>query len=433
MKPIDLSTINLNMTEDDKKRPLIFFEAHEYATVHLDEWRKIGISPVCFADKDETKHNTEFCGYKVYSVGEALALYPDALIVITNGNKFITNDVEYLREIVDANRIRHPMETYYGLGCPNLGTSCTIHGDNIICCIGKRFTVPGVTTFDSWDKIFTSYPNFSKSIIQKLASAETNACSGCKELYKGFWVTNPEINHLIFDSGFRDAKCHYKCPHCSHPFIKRVKDGRYDHLIPSEFLKYFWENHKKLGIKVNYANFNVSLPIGEPVLLPDLPKLLEFINSVKEINPFFLTTASIYSENWASILRKDEKARMIVDISAGTVETYEKCKGVTSLDKVVENMKKYVNIAINSDNITIKYIFFDGINDNLADVNGFLQIAKELRCKVEVSNDVYQELETTENIRELFLYMVGELKKNNINVALNATQAAAFYDIGEMK
>jgi len=435
MKTTDLSTINLNMSDDDKKRPLVFYGAGNWAKAHFSLVDAGGagivcdtnIAPVCFADKDERKHNTVFCGYKVYSVKEALTHYPNALVVLTCGFEILTSVVQYLSEIVSPELLRYPYETYYGMGCQHLGTNFTTLGDNLVCCSGKGFINPNITMFAPWDEIFLEHKNFCEAVIKKLITGDLNACSGCPELNKGFHVVKPELHYFGLGSNFRGTNCNYLCPKCSHLCLNESKNNKYDQIVASEFIKYFWDNHKRLGIKINYSRFVVSIAIGEPTLLPDFKNFLDFINSKEEIAPLLLSNASIYSEPWAETLQNNVKSEMLVDISAGTVETYKKIKGVVCFDKVLDNLVRYKSMSINPDYcIRLKYTFYDGINDNFDDVNGFLKIAKKLKCRVEFSTDVFGDKKITNTIRELFMYMENELKREKIQSNPNVCYARAF-------
>ena len=434
MEKFDLSAINLNLSEDDKKRPLIFYAAGKFAETHIKELHENEIVPMCFADKNQAKHNTVFCGYEILSLDCALERYPDALIVLTCGQKNLAPIVNELTQIVDAKLLRYPYETYYGLGCDFLGTHIVLyyHG-KIGCSQGKRFTIPGINFLnDSLDISLSAIPNHAKTIIQKIIAGEENDCTGCKELKENFWETKPRVNALYYSSAFKGAVCNYNCPECSHNLWFK-SDEKYKDInrpVASELLQYFYDNYKKLNISVDKSGFYCLISIGETAMLPDFENILKIIdNAGGWIIPVFATNGSIYSELWVKSMQKHPEGFLLCDISAGTVDTYKKLKGVTCIERVVDNLEKYVKAALTPSQICIKYIFFDGINDNMDDVNGFLEIAKRLKCNVYISNNLYKMQKITDKIKESYIYMTDELNRNNIIWQNDICQKTAFEGI----
>jgi len=430
MKTIDLSKINLNISENDKKRPMIFYAAGRFAKANIEILRENGIVPVCFADKDETKHGTVFCGYKICSLETALKRYPDALVVLTYGKRNLTPLVREMAQIVDSELLRFPYDTYYGLGCDFLGTNITLfYNGTVGCCYGNRFVVPNVSFADPLDVLLPAHPNYSEKIIQKIIAGEEQSCTGCKELKEGFWEIKPRVNCFVFTSTLKGAKCNYDCPECSHglKFKEKPQIDDQNSLVASEILQYFYDNYKNLNIRVDKMGVYCSLAIAEPVLLPDLNRILEITDKSNNLLiPSLTTNGSVYSERWVKSMVKNPKSFLICDISAGTVESYKKLKGVTCLDRVADNLEKYVKAALNPVQVRVKFTFFEGINDNFDDVNGFLEIVKRLRCKAEISNNMYAKLKITDKIGELYKYMVDELNRNNIVWENNVCQRIAF-------
>ena len=76
--------------------------------------------------------------------------------------------------------------------------------------------------------------------------------------------------------------------------------------------------------------------------------------------------------------------RINVSLDAGTAETFAKIKQVDCFDKVVTNLRLY---SRDGGGIDLKYILMDGINLGKQDLDGFLDIAKEVSAAVIISCD----------------------------------------------
>ena len=63
----------------------------------------------------------------------------------------------------------------------------------------------------------------------------------------------------------------------------------------------------------------------------------------------------------------------------------------------------------------LKYIFLDGVNDNIEDVDGFFEAVKSANCKtVILSGDDYKPF--TEKIKKLMVRFLEKAKNNDIRV-----------------
>ena len=67
---------------------------------------------------------------------------------------------------------------------------------------------------------------------------------------------------------------------------------------------------------------------------------------------------------------------MNVSLDSGSAEVYKRVKGVDGFDIVIDNLRKYDQVA--NKNIDLKYIIFD-LNNDIIEINKFLLFAKSLK------------------------------------------------------
>ena len=115
---------------------------------------------------------------------------------------------------------------------------------------------------------------------------------------------------------------------------------------------------------------------------------------------------------------------MNVSIDAGTRETFHKIKGVDGFERVCENLQEYHKAGC----VTLKYIFLPGINDKKEDIDGFVDLCIELKCKIVViEQNIYDDVNdyTIEQIERL-LYLIRKSKYDgDITVSLQFTTRTA--------
>ena len=132
---------------------------------------------------------------------------------------------------------------------------------------------------------------------------------------------------------------------------------------------------------------------GEITISPEfeelLSVLLDYLNSKVEI----LTSGIKYCESIKNAFIQDKCSLVI------SLETYKKIKQVDCFDKVVSNIKTYINASKYAKNsITMKYIIIDGINDNIKEITDFIILVKNLGIKNIRLDFDYEKYKFSENI-----------------------------------
>ena len=160
--------------------------------------------------------------------------------------------------------------------------------------------------------------------------------------------------------------CNYKCCYCRSK-AKRA-EGFFDADIGFYDLFFIM---KKKGLLS--SELNLDYAPGESTLHHDRLRTYELFNSIESVQVF--TNASIYDEVLSRYIEND-RCVLLVSVDAGTRETYHKVKGSDLYDKVQENLRKYS--ALRPGIVQLKYIFLPGINDNDADVDGFIELCHQI-------------------------------------------------------
>ena len=104
-----------------------------------------------------------------------------------------------------------------------------------------------------------------------------------------------------------------------------------------------------------------------------------------------------------------------ISVDSGTKSTYEKIKRVKAYDITWSNIKRYINAVRTTQNcnsnIELKYIVIPGINDNIKEVNAFLNKCQEVNCTTIVLDVEHQWIQENKNnpdkhktLKEIFNY-----------------------------
>lgn len=132
--------------------------------------------------------------------------------------------------------------------------------------------------------------------------------------------------------------CNLSCSHCPHSTY--IMNENYEK-------KYMaWNLFKKVVDETsNYSNSSIRLfGWGEPLLHPNLSKMVEYINS-KNIDSMLITNGVLLNEQISEQLLKNNLSILEVSLDAATPETYEKIRGSKEIFyKVVNNINTFLNL-----------------------------------------------------------------------------------------
>lgn len=173
------------------------------------------------------------------------------------------------------------------------------------------------------------------------------------------------------------VQCNCSCIYCARnqysegKITRKPQKSSYYDMLP--ILKEMYSN-KLLDTK---GNLFVDFQGG------DISVLKEFDTLLKELmknNAGYIrfTTNNIIYHPLITKLFKQGKAELMTSLDSGCRETYKKLKRVDKFNDTVQNLKKYKEDAPNAF-IFVKYITVQGINDNLNEVNKFLDLMFDIK------------------------------------------------------
>jgi len=199
-------------------------------------------------------------------------------------------------------------------------------------------------------------------IIYALNNNIPCSCTGCKLLTTFEKSKQKPAAQMIF--GFTNG-CNIKCIYCKDI---TAQEGPID--VPARMKVVTELEHTGLIDK----NTTIVIAYGEISIHSKRQEILEGLRGHKlRIH----SNCLIFDKSVSDTLARGNMLNTSID--AGTKETYSKIKGlknIDSFDKTCDNIKKYAQTGCP---IELKYIFLPGINDNEADLNGFIEFAKRIK------------------------------------------------------
>ena len=351
----------------------IFYGAGHYAKEVMKSMLNLGIVPVCFADRDISKHYTEFQvsfsegqerGVKVLPIDEALKIHPTAKVFITVEPESFQSVYNYLVEKgVPVARIKGPP-----LHCILIGNYITITDDDLFTCAQKRAPIRLSRSGDI-RKDLEAYSTLCTALANDLKEGKPTACSGCQRLHAGSAKEDIDIKYLNLAL---TSICNFKCCYC---IYCPDSDLSYEVL---EILQHFIEEKD-----IEY----VHLTSGEITIQEYKEQIIEILRKNK-LNGLLYTNASVFMGEIQGLLR-DTAFMLNISLDAGTKETYARVKKVDCFETVLHNIAQYASVA-DAHQICLKYIVLEGINIDNSNIDSFIDIAAKFRASVSISHDMFE-------------------------------------------
>ncbi len=365
-----------------------------------------GVYPTGFCDNDvkkQGKHLNSIPELSIVSFESALKDEQAVFLVCSPHHSAEIIGALVFEKGVAENRILnyHPIEKKK---CCGLMAQNWIIQDNgfVCCCMGKESP-----SFDHRNYNVAEGIENLDFIRKKMIDGTVKVPAKCETCYRNrdsYIYTSRRLNS--FDFSFR-GWCNYKCQYCSanKPDIKGYND-RFS-------LEPYLEELEKRDM-VNDL-FSVLYAVGESCLNEKRFSLYDYCVEKK----YFLDVFSNCSVFDDALFQAAHNSPVIIrkSFDAGTPETYYKIKGVKMWDKMLDNVRHYLEAPYFGFNP--KYLFVPEVNDNEKDVELFVEICKEL--KVDFVTLVFSFLADdfygSEHAKEMFAYLVDLLSKNNIFTA----------------
>lgn len=295
--------------------------------------------------------------------------------------------------------------------CVDLHHSLFLRSNQVRTCC-KRFFVDGemrgdVVLFDVEQKGAVSREQIldaKRDLHQKLNSGVSCACDGCPFLEFKDWgpLNELDVHYLSLE---HHSVCNLQCTYCSDEYyggksaVYDVK-GTIDALVDAGVL--------------NHCNI-VVWGGGEPIIGKDFDYILNRLATKLPSAQQRILTNSVKKSAAVSELLAANKAQVVTSIDAGTDDTFATIRGGRRLQDVCKTLRQYADV--NSDKVTVKYIFTEG-NDSMGEVRAFVeQMAKSglLCCNFQISGDFKNE-HISRDTAKAMIVMFGLLRKAGAQV-----------------
>ena len=356
---------------------IVYYGAGENLRRNIESWCNQGLFPVCISDINPSKQHTVYSmpggqEREVLPLYEVFERYPDYELWLTQA-PFNLRAVR--RSLIDCGvppeRIRFCEQVEWRMGCDMLGNAFVSIGTHFsTCCSKKAFLLKSTGDFESEMKL---YMDFCKQRIKELRNGYLAVCDGCHLLKEDLYpmeLSRPV--HLSVTSNFEKDRCNFKCIYCycgqEYQNSVSYKNGLFGYDMVLRFVD-----------GKNGDDFDIGWNSGEITINPHFDELMELWLD-KNIKGSISTNASVFNKKLAWVFRYTETV-LDVSLDAGTQETFKKVKGVDYFFRVIENLERYADFA---HTVKLKYVCCKGVNVNINDMNGFLEVAKRLSIKAKV-------------------------------------------------
>lgn len=242
-----------------------------------------------------------------------------------------------------------------------------LYDEVLMCCysIGTRGeSIPLVENFHgekiNWDNLLAYKQQIKEA--HKVGDI-TPQCKDCVQLIEKDWEEKNTINNIIIAHW---VKCNCNCTYCQ----TRNTPEFYNKYKHYKIMPIFEDMLEKNVIEFDG---NILFGGGEPTQLKELDEILDFFvsNGTKRIN--INSSAIDYSKAIAKALSKDALS-LTVSVDSGSNETYKKIKRTNTYNRVWDNIKKYQTAqGKNKSAVRTKYIIIPGSNDNIDEIEKWLQ------------------------------------------------------------
>ena len=389
-----------------KNKQVLFYGATNYAVNNINKHIEIAGEPVAIIKDDRWDNYPDdmVCNkFPVISLEEAISKYPDADIWFTY--REAGGVPSELAKIVDPNRIKFlEGDLEYRKGCESLGKIMAYSPESFApCCAAIKGS--SVATSGTVKERIKHWEKHVAKLIENIKEEKPCACLSCPRLRYGFYPKKPRLSSINFTSDHPGDVCNFRCIYCIPRLcLDKLRSAKGD--TTYEILKQLSELEE-----YNTSALTVSLSNGEVCVNKYRNEIFDILLKTKwRIK--IVSNMSLYNEKLAQVLKTGRVIDVITSLDSGTAETFKKVKQADFYYKVLDNLKKY---PFENTSLQLKYIFLDGVNDNIEDVDGFFEAVKSANCKtVILSGDDYKPF--TEKIKKLMVRFLEKAKNNDIRV-----------------
>jgi len=244
-----------------------------------------------------------------------------------------------------------------------------------LCCESLP-EIPAIALCETGKETIDAFRQMRDRVILEslLSSGErtfTNACQKCANYSLDKWKNDYLIGYV--NLSMYPAPCQCRCSYCdvSKEQFDAVNDADVAECYEKIFdaLKYAIET----GLIAPKALWQISS--GEIAIHPYRERIFDLVQNRTAV---FYTNCFNFDSRIAANLAANPDSSINLSIDSGTRDTWHKIKGADNFWKIIENLAKYNKNSSRPGQITLKYIVVPGINDNLEDYAGIIDLMKGL-------------------------------------------------------
>lgn len=237
-------------------------------------------------------------------------------------------------------------------------------------------------------------------------------CINCHNLKEQDWDDEDYINNLFICHW---TKCNCNCFYCYYDNERKFfqKQKSYN------FMKILKELEKR---KLFRAGGEINIAGGEPTVLPEIDSIINFCLKNGARNITVNSSCIDYKKSFEKALNKD-KLLFTVSLDCSDREMYKKIKRKDAFNKVINNLKKYINAQGEiKHNVRVKYIILPSINDSIDEVDKWISLCFNLGVRqiiLDLETNYY--LQNKNNIPDYIYEIIkyAENKAQDLGIKIN--------------
>lgn len=368
--------------------------------------REYSAVPSGFCDNDVKKQGSypnSLQDIQIISFEEALKDQSSEFLVVSPHHSAAIIGVLVIGQGVAKERILNYNEIETRRTCAWFAQNWIVHETSFACCCmaGKQ---PQFSNQNKDPQRGIEYLNAMRNGLIDGSIPLPERCKRCYRYKDCYIYVSRKLNSFNFSFlGW----CNYKCEYCSahQPALKNY-DDKFS-LVP------YLTELEKHGM-INDV-FSVLFAVGEPTLNEKRFALYEHCREKQYFLDVF-SNCSVFDEK---LFELAHTSPVIVrkSFDAGTAATYRKIKGVDRYEKMLENVRRYLQAPYLG--LNPKYLFVPGVNDDEEDVMNFVQMCRGLN--IDFVTPVFSILDNqfsgSAHTREMFKLLVDELAGSGIFTA----------------
>lgn len=149
-------------------------------------------------------------------------------------------------------------------------------------------------------------------------------------------------------------RCNLRCLYCQ-PDLNIISKKRQEILNYEEIIKIV-QTVVPLGIN------KIRITGGEPLIRKNIVDLINSLTKIKSVKDVSLTTNGVFLSEYVQDLKKAGLKRINVSLDTLEKEKYKLITGVDALNKVLDGIKKALQVGLNP--VKINVVVMKGINDD---------------------------------------------------------------------